>query len=184
MFDDRLPACLITLQRQSRTFGYYSRGKFTALNGEAKTDELALNPTHFRSRSLRETCSTLVHEMVHLAEAHFGTPGRNGYHSRSWAKAMKAIGLCPSSTGRPGGRETGYSVSHYIIEGGPFALAFDALETTIEWGDTLFQEASAKPKAKRLKFVCPSCNFSVQASPSAAGKLACIPCGHVEIVAA
>jgi len=36
---------------------------------------------------------------------------------------MKEIGLQPSSTGEPGGKETGQTVSHYIIPGGRYAKA-------------------------------------------------------------
>jgi hypothetical protein len=33
---------------------------------------------------------------------------------------MKEIGLQPSTIGQPGGKETGQSVTHYIIPGGAF----------------------------------------------------------------
>jgi len=33
---------------------------------------------------------------------------------------MKRVGLHPSTTGRPGGGETGTRVSHYVIPGGGF----------------------------------------------------------------
>ena len=38
-----------------------------------------------------------------------------------WAAKMKEIGLQPSTTGEPGGKETGQSVTHYIIPGGEYA---------------------------------------------------------------
>jgi hypothetical protein len=34
---------------------------------------------------------------------------------------MKRIGLHPSNTGEPGGRETGEHMSDYIVEGNPYA---------------------------------------------------------------
>jgi hypothetical protein len=43
---------------------------------------------------------------------------------------LHKFGLQPSSTREPGGKETGEKVSHYIIEGGPFAQAFARLEVT------------------------------------------------------
>jgi hypothetical protein len=36
---------------------------------------------------------------------------------------MKEIGLQPPITGEPGGKETGQTVSHYIIPGGRYAKA-------------------------------------------------------------
>ena len=49
-----------------------------------------------------------------------------GYHpqlsaalyDRQWAAKMREIGLQPSSTGEEGGKETGQSMSHYIIPDG------------------------------------------------------------------
>jgi hypothetical protein len=35
---------------------------------------------------------------------------------------MKNIGLIPSTTGKPGGQETGYAVSHYIQKNGNFDI--------------------------------------------------------------
>ena len=43
---------------------------------------------------------------------------------------MKAIGLHPSSTGKEGGQETGDSVGHYIVPGGPFEVAAHKLLMT------------------------------------------------------
>ena len=71
------------------------------------TDEIALNPAHFKGRSQREVFSTLVHEMVHLEQHHFGHPSRAGYHNREWVHWMERVGLIPSATGEPGGRQLG-----------------------------------------------------------------------------
>jgi len=42
------------------------------VEGGEETDEIALNPSTFRSRSTEETLSTLVHEMCHLWQFHKG----------------------------------------------------------------------------------------------------------------
>ena len=107
LFGNELPAVLITLQRTTpRTYGYFAPGRFIDAHG-ARTDELAMNPVHFLNRDLRATLSTLAHEMVHVWQSHFGTPGRRGYHNKAWGVRMKEIGLYPSNTGAPGGKETG-----------------------------------------------------------------------------
>ena len=123
LFGGRLPRCLITMQRQKAAYGYFAGGRFGAVDGTEITDEIALNPSHFRSRTTEESLSTLVHEMTHLEQHHFGKPSRNGYHNKQWAALMHAVGLVPSSTGAPGGKETGQKVSHYIAGGGPFDVA-------------------------------------------------------------
>lgn len=138
LFEGANPACLITLQRERRTMGYFSPGRFVnTATGEA-VDEIALNPGYWASCSIEETLSTLVHEMCHQWQHHFGTPGRRGYHNREWASKMEAIGLMPSSTGQPGGKRTGERMGDYIIEGGAFALACADLITTayrLSWVD-------------------------------------------------
>ncbi|HHN0839147.1 TPA: hypothetical protein ACRN2R_004470 [Pseudomonas aeruginosa] len=40
---ERLPACLITYQREKRTMGYFSQARFIRRDG-IKADEIAMNP--------------------------------------------------------------------------------------------------------------------------------------------
>lgn len=137
LFDNTLPPCLITLQRERRTYGYFSCQRFVHQSGEC-TDEIAMNPTYFGVRPIPATLSTLVHEMVHQWQYHRGKPGRRGYHNKEWAQRMEAIGLMPSNTGQAGGRKVGEQMTHYIIEGGPFARACAQLLTapfTLSWCD-------------------------------------------------
>lgn len=122
---------------ERRTCGYFSAKRFARADGET-TDEIALNPSYFAAVPLVETMQTLVHEMVHLWQHHFGTPGRVRYHNEEWAGKMERVGLMPSSTGRPGGKRTGDKMADYAIEGGPFLQACAALLTTsfsISWFD-------------------------------------------------
>src|SRR5690606_23876967 len=48
LFEGQLPACLITLQRSKKSYGYFKRSRFASAEGEI-ADEIALNPTHFNS---------------------------------------------------------------------------------------------------------------------------------------
>src|ERR1700743_3451365 len=82
LFGGRLPRCLITMQRQKKAYGYFAGGRFGTVDGAEITDEIALTPAHFRSRTTEESLSTLVHEMTHLEQHHFGKPTRNGYHNK------------------------------------------------------------------------------------------------------
>ena len=41
---------------------------------------------------------------------------------------MKEVGLQPSNTGEEGGKETGDSMTHFIVEDGEFAKAYEAFE--------------------------------------------------------
>lgn len=137
LFDGKLPSCLITLQREKKTCGYFSAARFAALDGST-TDEIALNPSYFAVVPLIETMQTLVHEMVHLWQHHFGQPGRGRYHNEEWAFKMESIGLMPSSTGAPGGKRTGDCMADYAMEDGHFLQATQRLLTAdfkLSWYD-------------------------------------------------
>ena len=137
LFDGKLPHCLITLQREKRTVGYFSAARFASLEG-ATTDEIAINPSYFAVVPLVETMQTLVHEMAHLWQQHFGQPGRGRYHNEEWAQKMESIGLMPSSTGQPGGKRTGDMMADYPIAGGRFLAACESLLTSdfsLSWYD-------------------------------------------------
>jgi predicted SprT family Zn-dependent metalloprotease len=172
LFGGKLPGCLITMQRKASAYGYFAGGRFGSVDGKEVTDEIALNPSHFRERTTEQSLSTLVHEMAHLQQHHFGKPGRTSYHNKEWAQMMRAVGLIPSDTGAPGGREVGQKVSHYIEHGGPFARAcaelmkdgFDALYVEL-WSEG----AAAKRKKKaasKTRYTCPECQTNAWAKPN------------------
>lgn len=119
LFSGQLPKVIITYHRQRRVMGYASIARWVNSKREF-VDELAVNPEYFAQYPLVEICQTLCHEMVHIWQAHFGKPGRRGYHNKEWAKKMKSIGLMPSSTSKPGGSETGENMMDYILVDGPF----------------------------------------------------------------
>jgi hypothetical protein len=180
LFGGRLPGCLITMQRSKQAYGYFAGGRFGSADGKEVTDEIALNPSHFRSRTTEQSLSTLVHEMAHLQQHHFGKPGRTSYHNKEWAGMMHTVGLIPSDTGALGGREVGQKVSHYIEDGGAFALAcaelvrhgFDALYVEL-WAEG--EAAKRKKKsASKTKYTCPSCQLNAWAKPEA--RLVCGDC--------
>jgi predicted SprT family Zn-dependent metalloprotease len=174
LFAGKLPACLITMQRSQKAYGYFAGGRFGSVDGKEVTDEIALNPSHFRSRTTQESLSTLVHEMTHLQQHHFGKPSRISYHNKEWARMMKAVGLVPSDTGAPGGREVGQKVSHYIEPGGRFATAcaelmrrgFDPLYVEL-WGEGE-AEKRKKKTASKTKYTCPACGVNAWAKPQTA----------------
>lgn len=129
LFAGQLPPCLITFQRkEERVSGYFSHHRFGRIDGTGTTDEIALNPIHFKSRGLIEAMPTLVHEMCHLWQAHFGKPSRGRYHNAEWAIKMDAVGLTPSNTGQPGGKRTGQHMADYPTPGGPFLRACAELQ--------------------------------------------------------
>ena len=167
LFSSELPNCLITLQRRKRSYGYFCGNRFAREDGQL-TDEIALNPSHFRERPVQEILATLAHEMVHLWQHHFGKAGRGRYHNKQWAEKMKKIGLQPTDTGEEGGKETGDQVHHFIIPSGKFERSVKRL---LERGFVLAwmeqpraSESSSEEKnkeksresksGKRVKYIC------------------------------
>lgn len=181
LFSGRLPHCLITLQRRRKAYGYFANARFTARDGSQVTDEIALNPSHFAERSVEDTLSTLVHEMVHLQQEHFGTPSRSSYHNAQWAGLMRDVGLIPSATGAPGGKATGQRVSHYVEPGGRFARACAELiglhrgmVPYVESGDAAERGTREKKAASKTRYTCPVCGVNAWAKPET--RLACGVC--------
>lgn len=137
LFDGRLSPCLITLRAHGRTFGYFHPFRFLHPDGR-RAHEIALNPEAFSYRTIEACLSTLAHEQVHLSQHEDGVAPKSGYHNKDFATRMAKIGLITSSTGGPGGREVGYTMSHYIDEQGRFMSVVRALldrEFRARWGD-------------------------------------------------
>jgi hypothetical protein len=166
IFGGELPACLITMQRKKSTYGYYCKERFINIanltgvdlrnelshpQDAARTDEIAMNPEHM-ARPVAEVLSTLVHEMCHLWQFNCTPkPPKSAYHNKEWAEKMKQCGLHPSDTGQPGGKETGFKMTHYIVAGGIFEIACNELLATgfgISWADGSRKSAAAVKKAR------------------------------------
>lgn len=193
LFDNQLPGCLITLQRDSRSDGYFVPERFVNAQGE-KTDEIALNPTFFAVVQPARVMQTMVHNMVHLWQAHYGTPGRRRYHNKEWSEMMEGVGLMPSDTGEEGGRRVGEKMADYVIPGGRFEEACDALLTsafTITWRDRFpdkeqldsvvagevegiepaeleamgVELEQPESRSNRDKYTCPECHINAWGKP-------------------
>lgn len=185
LFSNTLPRCLITMQRHKGAYGYFAPQRFGSRDGKIITDEIALNPMYFGERDARAILSTLTHEMAHLWQQHFGKPSRGGYHNKEWASKMVEIGLHPSSTGQPGGKETGQKVSHYIITDAAFDLAFKELAKDgindlfgDRWSeDEKATKTKAKKNASKTAFECPDCGLKAWAKSDAK-----LMCGECEVI--
>jgi hypothetical protein len=168
LFAGSLPAVLVTLQRHAKARGYFAPERFNGRIEKTAVHELAMNPDSFTGRSDEEILSTLAHEMAHVWQQTHGTAPRRSYHDREWAAKMKDIGLQPTTTGEPGGKETGQSVTHYIIPGGPYAMAYSKLEAKgfkLHWQSApAGKEAKAK-NASKTKFTCPDCGQNAWGKP-------------------
>src|ERR1700685_2615436 len=57
-FCDSLPDCMITLQHDRHAYGHFAGNKYGTRDGRVITDEIALNPSQFRSRTTEQILAT------------------------------------------------------------------------------------------------------------------------------
>src|ERR1039457_3257743 len=177
LFGGTLPHVLVTLQRHAKARGYFSPKRFTGRTEAVAAHELAMNPDSFTGRTDEQILSTLTHEMAHVWQQTHGKPPTRCYHDRQWAAKMKEIGLQPSTTGEPGGKETGQSVTHYIIPGGAYATAYAQLKARglkLHWQSAPEGQQAKAKKASKTKYTCPGCGQNAWAKPNA--QLICGEC--------
>jgi hypothetical protein len=176
----KLPDLLVTFQRHAKSRGYFAAERFHGrVAKDSVAHELALNPDGFVNRNDESILSTLVHEMTHVWQHTHGKVPRRGYHDKEWAGKMKEIGLWPSTTGEPDGKETGQKVSHCIVADGAYARAYQKLAATgfqLNWQSQ--PEADRKKRQagreSKTKYSCPVCRTNAWAKPGC--KLICGDC--------
>jgi DNA repair photolyase/ribosomal protein S27AE len=170
--------------------GYFAPKQFTSrTNGSDKTDEIALNPDGFVGLTDKDILSILVHEMVHLWQAHFGKPGRRGYHNRGWAQKMVDVGLQPAAADGSG-KLTGEAVMHKIVPGGPFEVVVEQLLATgfqLTWqsiadSDDILQEEDGPhyTRISKVRYTCPQCG-QTRAWAKPRSRLLCNQCIYTHV---
>ena len=127
LLKNTLPGCILNFSRKRNTHGFLAPERWRRVGEKEFTvHEISLTPTTLYREPIK-ILSTLVHEMVHLWQWEFGQPSRNGYHNREWARKMIEVGLIPSDTGKPDGKQTGQSMTHYIETDGRYEKAFQKM---------------------------------------------------------
>jgi hypothetical protein len=171
LFGGGLPQVMVTLQRHPKARGYFAPERFHGRGTKTTVHEIAMNPDCFCDETDERILSTLAHEMAHLWQQVHGRAPRRCYHDREWAAKMKEIGLQPTTTGAPGGKETGQSVTHFVIAGARYAKAYADLEKKglkLRWESPAFGAGESKAKSEsKTKFTCPECEQNAWAKPDA-----------------
>lgn len=179
LFNSTLPECIITLTRKKCAAGYFHADSWIDAT-ETTKHEISLNPELFLQRDLKQTLSTLVHEMCHLQQAAFGKPSRSGYHNKEWAEMMLKVGLQASNTGLSGGKTTGQKMTHYIIENGAYSNVFDALDTVSLDLSAITKTTGKAKRASKTKFTCPACNANAWGKESLL--ISCADCAEMMVI--
>ena len=179
LFGGELPGVILNFSRKSKkTLGFFTPKRWQSREGDQETHEISLNPDHFKEDP-KDVMSTLVHEMCHLWDQIQEKPPTRCYHSKRWGRKMKEVGLYPSATGSPGGKEVGVKMTHYLIEGGAFDLTYEDMpeEAILPWLSWSPPDKEKKPKNKnKAKYMC-ECEKAVWAKPGLGG-IRCDDCGE------
>jgi predicted SprT family Zn-dependent metalloprotease len=167
LFGSRLPEIILNFSRRAKAYGFFAPERWkTQGDSPVVTHEISLNPM-MMERDAKELYSTLVHEMCHLDHHENGEHlSKKGYHNKEWGGLMKAVGLFPSSTGEKGGPETGFRMTHYIVEDGAFDRSFKDMpqEFLLPWKGSLEGATPVTIAKKRSKYHCAACDFNVFSS--------------------
>lgn len=153
--------------RRSR-LGHYRPGR----NAAGIRWELSINPANVARKSEMQTGSTVLHELLHLAEDQ-GASGRqpprsrNGYHSSWFQKLAKKLGI-PCNK---------YGAGEDMLEGSPYVLwairhGLSGEPTPVEEDDEL---VGKPPRAKRVSWIC-GCPVTVMVAAGGEFEATCDVC--------
>ena len=118
---DFVPDCIITLQHKSNMYAEMKPSSYIDLSSNNKVNEICINPQWFGVKPRIEILQYIAHQMVHVYQHAHGEPAGKGKHNEQFLDFMNAIGLMPSDTGMPGGKELGgKKVLNYPIPDGAF----------------------------------------------------------------
>lgn len=168
LFNDELPPALIMLHRKRGARGYYWAEQYRHAETQQALDEIALVPDTLDRGDL-DVMSTLVHEMAHHWQQHFGKPSRTGYHNKEWANKMLELGLTPHALvgGQLSDKTTGQKCTHTIDADGDFLAAAERFlkdRQVIQWIGAPLMPAESKAKNK-VAYECP-CGNKVWGKPN------------------
>jgi len=181
LFEGKLKPCLLNFSRHRGSKGFFCPERWQ--KDDQVVHEISLNPDLLKCPA-EKSMSTLVHEMSHQWQHDLGTPPRRSYHDKEWAGKMKEIGLIPSDTGEPGGKETGQKMDHYIDPDGRFIQAFTKMPPRFKlpWlsgGSEEEDEKEKKTTIKKIKLTCPSCEMPIWIQTADVDRqVSCDDCGE------
>lgn len=131
---------VFTLQRKTNVICKAKYQSFENTNGDFK-HEIAINPEYLSVKPKIEILKSLCQELLLLYRYHHGDPETRqiDLYDEEWGEFMMVMGLMPSNTGKPDGKETGKKMSSYIMSGkGYFVLLCEELAEQgllIDWFD-------------------------------------------------
>ena len=176
LFINRLSPVVLTLNRNTKSAGYYMPSAWV-VESQIILPEININPAMLQLEP-QIVASILVHEACHHLQYMYGKPSRGGYHNKQFAKLMAYMGLMCSDTCMPGGKTTGQRMGHYIINGGLFEQAFQAMPREYLIPFTSYngpKKLRHSPRSKnKIKYECPVCDTALWGKPNQ--NVGCLNC--------
>jgi hypothetical protein len=163
LFENSLLDCMLSFsRRRSSSHTLFTGGLWREEAGSA-TPEISLNLKQLCEGEPIEVMAMLVAQMVHLWQERYGQPSRKGYYNREWAEKMATIGLLPSATGLPGGRQIGQGVKHYIEPNGRFEKAFLKMpnDFLLPFRPEAFDGQQRRGYSEKVTYQCVGCGVKV-----------------------
>lgn len=146
----RLPTPIFAFFRQppnGNKLGHYRPRSWRAPDGTLR-DEIILYADLALERGMLAVLETLLHEAVHVWQAHFGRPSA-GPHNAGWHAEAARVGL----------RTSGPTGATAAADG--FLRALDAFAPRVEEIPFRVREAGARKSGKLAKWIC-DCGFGVR----------------------
>lgn len=128
----------------------------------------------YLNRPFEDTCSTLIHEMVHLWNLQAGVQdtSRSGtYHNKKFKDAAEAHGLVVEKT-----EKHGYSKTSLSPESVAFVQSLGKSGFSLVRPRPLGLKGNSKSKQSSRKYVCPGCGAIIRAT-----KEVFVICGDCEL---
>jgi hypothetical protein len=164
LFDNSLPDCMLSFsRRRSSSNTLFTSEQWREETGSTRA-EISLNMKQLcENEPIEKVVATLVREMVHLWQERCGKPSGKWYFNREWAEKMKEIGLIPSATGLPGGKQTGQGVRHFIEKNGRFEQAFRKMPSAYLWPfrPSTFEGQKVRGYSGKEMYRCPGCGTKI-----------------------
>jgi hypothetical protein len=164
LFDSSLPDCMLSFCRlRSNSHSLFTSEQWREEAGSTRA-EISLNMKQLcENEPIKNVMATLVREMVHLWQEKYGKPSSKWYFNQEWAGKMKEIGLIPSTTGLPGGKQTGQGVKHFIEPDGRFERAFQEMPPAHLWPfrTSAFESRKVRGYSGKEMYRCSGCGTKI-----------------------
>lgn len=176
-YNGELEKVIITVKegKKKGAFGWIENAKNWKQNGTDR-HEINISADYLGERTVRQTITTLMHEMVHLYNLQNGIKDttRSGiYHNKNFKKTAEEHGLQVEQVDQIGwSRTTATEETAKWIEENIPIKSFNVYKQTTEKITT----TGTKPKQSYRKYICPKCGLIVRATKDC--RISCMQCNQ------